>query len=227
MLRHRFADVRFAQHLRNENAPAVSLLTADDLMSLDASGGGGRDPRHADGSAWAIENWLYFYRNTRQLSAVTWLGDLDDLRAVNEKSAARLTARATGERAARGAAGAVAQTPQYERASTGRASAPPDDDRAAARALLGRMGLGAAPSREEREREESGLAEEIGRMRHHAEVRRRTLLSFAWCGGVRLTTASAASRAARLHDDPPLLERRGAQRGDLRASEATGGRGRA
>jgi hypothetical protein len=186
VLAHRFADVRFATWMRQENSGAVRELDADALVLLDAAGkggsggggGGGTDSVSTrDKERWLVSNWLYFYRNQRQLSAVTHMGDLEDL---NEHLQAERNAKEA--KAAAGAAAAAASTsdaagaPEYERASTGRLEN--DADRDAARRLI--RSLGPLPeSAKARMREEDELTAEVGLMRHHAELTAMMCLGYS------------------------------------------------
>ena len=188
VLSHRFADVRFATWMRQVHRAAVRELGADELMRLDrgergwrsrdddeggglasANGGGGAKvgkPHERDAQAWMARHWLYFYRNTRQLSAVEWMGNLDDLNAHHlELSHSPHETAAT----------ATAAGSEYERASTG-LQPPHEADRLAARRVLGR--LGESPSQAVARREEEELTAEIGRLRHHAELTAMMCMGF-------------------------------------------------
>lgn len=107
VLRHRFADVRFAQYVRQQHKRHVQVPSAAQLMSL-CDGGSGATAAPAE-EEWLSANWMYFYRNTRQLAAAQFLGSLEELHA------------AAPERGGSGAGGGggVEEEEQYERASTG------------------------------------------------------------------------------------------------------------
>ena len=186
VLRHRFADVRFATWMRHSHKGSVVELGADELMRLDrgeagwvttTKGGGSKQqkPAEPNAQAWLVRNWLYFYRNTRQTSAVEWLGDLDDLNTHLEQSGKEAAKKAKKKQAASEAANGSGGS-EYERASTGRQRENPGDRRAARRVLakLGPPPGGAAAARQE----EDGLTSEIGRMRHHCELTSMMCMGF-------------------------------------------------
>ena len=134
----------------------------------------------AEAQRWVVRNWLYFYRNQRQLSAVEWLGDLETWHS-HVQGVANATASDSGragggggDRGGDGGGGGQGGEGSYERASTGRQEALEQADRAAARKLLRALGPPAATTRAAAaaasEAEELSVAGEIGRMRHHAEL---------------------------------------------------------
>ena len=57
-------------------AQVVVELGAEDLMEL---AGAPAASNTAQGEAWLARNWLYFYRNTRQLTETMRLDELADL----------------------------------------------------------------------------------------------------------------------------------------------------
>lgn len=176
VLRHRFADVRFATWMRSTHKEAVRELGPDELMRLDAGKPSGSrvakpgskpkapSEQSAEAQRWLLSNWLYFYRNQRTVSAVEWLGDLDDLHDHIEG----MQRGAAAADAVKAATGGGRSAEQYERASTGRQMTHAEADRKAARILL--KAFGPAGNAKAARQEEQSVAEEIGRMRHHAEL---------------------------------------------------------
>ena len=141
--------MRFAQFIRHQANGAkgkVLDIGAEELMQL----GGARpsDGRsEAKRAAWLSDNWMYFYRNTRQMTQTTQMNSLEDLQAYTNEASS--LARAEGD-----------ASDDYERTSTGLTVK--QKDRVAAKALAKRSRQIAL--------DEEALATEVGRMRHHAEL---------------------------------------------------------
>ena len=196
VLCHRFADVRFASWLRHAHTEALVELGADELMRLDrgvapgwkraavaaaarankAGGGGPPKPTEPGAQEWLVKHWLYFYRNQRQVSAVEWLGDLDDM-STHLEAAGRTAAEQARARQQSASAGGGADDGGYERASTGRQPRN-KADRSAARRVLERLGDWNPRSKAAARQEEEQLAAEIGRLRHHAELTTMMCMGF-------------------------------------------------
>ena len=182
VLRHRFADVRFATWMRHAHSERHVELGADELMRLErgadphwrtaaataaarAKSNAPPQPTEPGAQEWLLRHWLYFYRNQRQTSAVEWIGDLDDM---NSHFAEAGRAAAEESRMASAAAGG-GDAGGYERASTGRQPRS-DMDRRSARRVLERLGDWAPRDEAAARRDADELAVEIGRLRHHAEL---------------------------------------------------------
>ena len=122
VLCHRFCDVRFATWMRREvdhgGRGLVRELSVDELAEL-SSAEGGRPARPLDDAAksrWLVGHWMYYYRNTRALSAVRWMGDLEDLHDHLKGASAAEAAKAHQGQGGGGGGG----DDGYSRASTGR-----------------------------------------------------------------------------------------------------------
>jgi hypothetical protein len=124
----------------------------------------------SDAQSWLVNHWLYFYRNQRQLTAVEWMGDLDDLNTHLEETGMKKAAQTKTDRVVAGGAGA-----EYERASTGQQASHVADVRAAQR-VLGMLGIDMSTADAKRDTVE--LAKEVGRLRHHAELTAMMCLGF-------------------------------------------------
>ena len=198
VLRHRFADVRFAQYVRQQHKRHVRVPSVAQLMSLDGGGATAATPpsqlkrrggNHGNAAAtdvapatpaeekWLLANWMYFYRNTRQLAAAQFLGSLEDLHAGNGAGALPESEHGGGG-SGEGAEG-------YERASTGAVHC--RADRAIALRVL--KALDVPPSERVRKaggggpthhappppppptaEEVDAVTGEVARHRHHAEL---------------------------------------------------------
>ncbi|KAL1529224.1 hypothetical protein AB1Y20_000179 [Prymnesium parvum] len=175
MLSHRFADVRFAQFIRHQQCGAEGVVhdvgTEELLRLLGAKNSDIQDEERpsrtppvvyapflcpllpsisARRGALLSQHWMYFYRNTRQLTQTTQLNSLADMQAYTAE-------------AAHLAVGSDPHEEGYERTSTGMRLQQADLE--AARALAAQ-----ARKRAKLVLDVDVLASEIGRMRHHAEL---------------------------------------------------------
>ena len=156
VLDHSLCDVRYAQWMRQQNA-AVVLDLDQSTMPLACGEGCAQSVRsEAESQEWISQHWHYFYRNQRQASTASYLGDLEDLRSHQAELQSRGTCKEPANEA-------------FERASTG--DGPGAADRAAARRVLDSFGpAGTASGVCEDEATLLEMAEMLSRLRHHAEL---------------------------------------------------------
>jgi hypothetical protein len=156
VLAHSLCDVRYAQWMRQQNAAAV--LDLDQVtMPLACGEGCAQSVRsEAVSQEWISQHWHYFYRNQRQASTASYLGDLEDLRSHQAELQSRGTCKEPANEA-------------FERASTG--NGPGAADRAAARRVLDSFGpAGTASGACDDEATLLEMTEMLSRLRHHAEL---------------------------------------------------------